>query len=124
MKEINGLTGSDDFMGIQRFSHLRHFKSTNYVELCPPCIGHDIFEGVCVKIFYFSIKYFISKKFFNFGQFLHNISSFEFIGKDKSYFPKVNFENPTSIRFTMNEAYTFLGFTNFISKVCLKKMKY
>ena len=34
---------NDDIYGLQRLSPFRHFNCDNYFEMCPPCIGHDIF---------------------------------------------------------------------------------
>ena len=110
LQEIHGLNDGEDCYGLQRLSPLRHFSSPNFFELCPPCIGHDIFEGICGKVFDFSLRYFISKRFLTYGSFIHNVKSFNFIGKDREYFPKVDFDSPTKVRFTINEGYTFFRF--------------
>ena len=92
-----------DMFGLQRFSPLRHFRCQNYFEICPPCIGHDIFEGICPKIFDFSIRYFINQGFFTYQFFINKVKCTNLFGKDKEYFPKIEFDNLKKIRFTINE---------------------
>ena len=45
----------NSYKGIQNLSHLRYFNVDNINIRTPFCILHDVFEGVCLKIFNFFI---------------------------------------------------------------------
>ena len=107
---IHSLDQMEDHFGLQRLSPLRHFSCPDFIERCPPCTGHDVFEGIGPKLLEFSLKYFISKSFITYRSFCHEIQSFKFIGKDNDYFPRVDFPSISQIRFTINESYTFFRF--------------
>ena len=105
------LMDNQDYFGIIKKSCLRYINSPILSELFPPCIDHDIFEGILPKIVSFSLKYFVNSGFLSYQIFKNKISSFKFLGKDKSNFPLFEFEKHFKIKFTADEGYTFIRFT-------------
>ena len=98
------------FFGILKHSNLKFFDIPNYYSLFPPCIDHDIFEGILPKVTKCSLKYFPSKKFFTLNEFFYQVKSFKFSGKDKQNFPLINKEFYVNLRFTASEGYYFSRF--------------
>ena len=101
---------SDDFYGIVRKTNLRFLNIPSLADKFPPCIDHDIFEGILPKIISFSLRYFINSNIFSFLTFKNTVANFMFLGKDKSNFPLFEFDNLSKIKFTAEEGYTFIRF--------------
>ena len=109
----NHLTSEDsDVFGINKLSLLRHLKIEKFTELVPPCIYHDIFEGVGKVVIDLTIKYLCKKKYINGDTFASELSSFEFLELDKHKIP--NFpRGAQSLRLTASESYNLLRFFSF-----------
>ena len=99
-----------DQHGICHETYLRHFNSEYLYTIAPPCIAHDIFEGVCIKLLKATYSYFFSKNYItdNFLDIFLDIFSLK--GQDKQYFPLIKFSSSSSIRLTAIESYTFFRF--------------
>ena len=110
LNHVSSLEDGQDYFGIAKESCLKHLSIPNYSCLFPPCIDHDIFEGVLPKMIKFSLTYFISKRFFSFSTFNSKVRSFKLSGKDKANFPLVDFDLVSRLRFTASEGYTFSRF--------------
>ena len=78
--------------------------------LFPPCIYHDIFEGVFTIIFKFSLQYIIDKKLITFREFQNKTQSLNLRNKDKKNFPLISFERLDQIRFIASESFTMARF--------------
>ena len=76
----------------------------------PPCVDHDLFEGIFPSIFKFSVKYFVSKKMFNIKSIEKSFNSLELRHKDKTNFPLINFERIDHIRFIASESHCLSRF--------------
>ncbi|KAF7641351.1 hypothetical protein LDENG_00283860, partial [Lucifuga dentata] len=68
------------------------FNSLTYFHVCqpglPPCIGHDVFEGVVAYDLAIYIKYFVKvKKFFTYSQLNRRIRQFSYQGSDATSTP-------------------------------------
>lgn len=68
------------------------FNSLTYFHVCqpglPPCIGHDVFEGVVAYDFAIYIKYFVKvKNFFTYSQLNRRIRQFSYHGTDATSTP-------------------------------------
>ena len=81
----------------------------------PPCIDHDVFEGIVPKIIIFALKYFKTSKQMGFLQLKNKINKFSFSGKDKKNFPSVSFDRIEQLRFTSAEGYSFIRFLPYFS---------
>ena len=99
--------------GIQKISPVSFFQTDGFFDMFPPCIDHDIFEGIVPKIAKFALEYFRTNKLLSFVDFKKRVSKFKFQGKDKKNFPLISFENIEQIRFTASEGYTFIRFFPF-----------
>ena len=108
--EASSLEAGQDCLGLISSSDLKFFHDLNFYEIFPPCIDHDIFEGILPKIVKFSLAYFISKRYCSFSSFNTSILNFKLSGKDKHNFPLLNFDSLSKIRFTASEGYTFSRF--------------
>jgi len=72
------------YMGVKSDSVFNELK---YFNICqpglPPCLGHDLFEGVISYDLALFIKYFVkTKKWFTYNSFSHKVSSFSYCGSD------------------------------------------
>ena len=68
------------------------FNSLKYFHVCqpglPPCLGHDLFEGVSSFDLALMIKYFVkTKRFFSYDQLNRDISRFKYLGSDTNNIP-------------------------------------
>ena len=61
--EVNGMDTGQDINGISSQSCIRFLDISDYSCLFPPCIDHDIFEGIFPKIVKFALTYFISNRY-------------------------------------------------------------
>ena len=72
------------YMGVKGDSVFNELK---YFNVCqpglPPCLGHDLFEGVISYDLALFIKYFVKiKKWFTYDSFGHKVGSFNYCGND------------------------------------------
>ena len=104
------LSEGKDFHGLTRTSPLFNFGVPHFHLIAPPCIAHDVFEGVCVKITKLPLKYFLKRKIFKTSCFKFFFHQLDLKGTDKSSFPFINLDNIDSIRFTFHESITFYRF--------------
>ena len=78
-KPVNGILHSSCF------NQLQHFN------IClpgmPPCLAHDVFEGVLTYDFKLCLNYFIKKKWFTFDILNTRITNFKYKGYDASSVP-------------------------------------
>ena len=112
-ESLLNLDGENHICGIQTVSPVSFINADNFFELFPPCIDHDIFEGVVPKIAKFALEHFKANKLLSFVDFKKKINDFEFLGKDKKNFPTLSFEKIEQIRFTSSEGFTFIRFFPF-----------
>ena len=110
LPSLTDLDSENHISGLQRLSPIRFFKCENFFESFPPCIDHDIFEGLVPKITIFALNYFKNTKKINFIEFKNFVKRFRFKGKDKKNFPSIFFDRIDQIRFTSSEGYTFIRF--------------
>ena len=110
MLEIGNLEPGQDFFGIIGLSPIRFFGIPDFFTLFPPCIYHDIFEGVFTIIFKFSLQYIIDKKLITFREFQNKTQSLNLRNKDKKNFPLISFERLDQIRFIASESFTMARF--------------
>ena len=104
------LSPGEDYFGAVDESPIRYLAISNFFEIFPPCIDHDVFEGILPKLVRFSLKYFISKHFFTLPQFHSSIKQFKLSGKDKESFPLFDFDPQATIRLTASEGHAFSRF--------------
>lgn len=115
---LGQLDPGEDFFGIVSESPIRFFGIQNFYGLFPPCIDHDVFEGVFPSIVKFSLRYFTNKKFFTIRELEVFFNSLGLRNKDKTNFPTLKFDNIDQIRFIASESYTFSRFyLSFLEKV-------
>ena len=95
-------TITDPIYGIKKHSLLRHWEHENFPLLCPPCIDHDIFEGIGKKVFSYILSFLFSRRLTNQEQFDSSLND-----SDSYDFPKVKLANTAKIRMIMIESYTF-----------------
>ena len=107
---LTDLGDDNHILGLQKLSPVRFFHGQNYFQMFPPCIDHDIFEGIVPKIIIFALKYFKTSKQMGFLQLKNKINKFSFSGKDKKNFPSVSFDRIEQLRFTSAEGYSFIRF--------------
>ena len=69
------------------------FNELKYYHVCspglPPCLGHDLFEGVVQYDLALFIKYMIKDKWFTYAYFNQRITTFKYRGSDASNKPSI-----------------------------------
>ena len=80
-------TGMSNYLGIKHssiFNELNHF---HVVGGLPPCVAHDIFEGVLQYDMILFINYFVSKNWFSIQSLNDRILNFKYLGPDRNSKP-------------------------------------
>ena len=117
-----GFSDGYDYRGIQRESPLRFFNQSDFFTLSPPCISHDIFEGVGMYILKQAINTLSneSSNGFNYDILKKTLEEFVLIGNDQASFPSKFPKLPQSLRFQANECYYFFRFFLYITRNILE----
>lgn len=76
--------------GIKRDCLFNELSTYHTQQGLPPCVAHDLFEGVVKEDMYLAIDYFVTKKWFKIGLFNYRINNVTISGYDKVFIPKVN----------------------------------
>ena len=92
---LNQLSESDDINNFHGIKFNSCFNQLNYLHVCqpglPPCLAHDLFEGVVQYDLALAIKYFVKQKLFTFVQLNKLMQQFKYLGSDSNDRPiKVN----------------------------------
>ncbi|KAK6177817.1 hypothetical protein SNE40_015846 [Patella caerulea] len=81
--ELNDNPGFESYMGIKSNSLFNRLNYYHVVSGLPPCLGHDLFEGVVSYDMKLMIDFFIkSLKWFTFDKLNRHIEKFRYVGKD------------------------------------------
>ena len=107
---LYSISDGDDLYGIISKSPLLHFDLNDLAISAPPCIAHDVYEGIGIKLLKLCISYCLSKKVFNVSHFFAFYENLKLTGRDKVEFPLINFKNIDHLRLTFHECYTFFRF--------------
>ena len=75
------------YQGIKRDSVFNQLSSFHVTTGLPPCLGHDLFEGVICYDLAICIKYFVQSKWLTYEILNGRVQRFEFVGSDNANKP-------------------------------------
>lgn len=90
LQSLNNKGSAPHYEGIKfnsPFNELSEFHVTN--PGLPPCIGHDLYEGIIPSDLWLFIQYFVSQNWFNYDQLNHYFNKYRKILKVQTSFPRI-----------------------------------
>ncbi len=95
--------------GVKQKSPLNELKHYHVIDGLPPCIAHDILEGVGPDLFEIIVTKLVRQGYFTLLQFQEKVNCFPYMGSDLANKPSVIFIDPKlKLRFTQSQNWCFV----------------
>ncbi len=94
--------------GVKEKSPMNNLKFYHVIDGLPPCLAHDLFEGVGPEIFEPIVKNLIALGFFTLEEFWSRVENFPYNGPDLANKPSVVQVEKVKLKFTQSQTWCFL----------------